>query len=121
MLFRSLLTLEASFTTAESESPELMQSLEVFNGKWRERIRKVLEKWARLEPADVLINEWRTQPSLSQELEQQLDKVNDDVDGQDLRNIYAVLGSIQSLLEAMKELGDSMKQINWDQWAVERF
>jgi len=116
-----LLTLEASYTTAESESLELMQSLEVFNGKWRERIRKVLEKWARLEPADVLINEWRTQPSLSQELEQQLDKVNDDVDGQDLRNIYAVLGSIQSLLEAMKELGDSMQQINWDQWAVERF
>jgi len=31
------------------------------------------------------------------------------------------MGSTQSLLDAMKELGDSMKQINWNQWAVARF
>ncbi len=43
------------------------------------------------------------------------------IDRQDLRNIYAVIGSIQSLMDAMKELGDSMKQINWHQWAVARF
>jgi len=54
-------------------------------------------------------------------MEQRMDKIPDDFDGQALRNLYAVLGSTQSLLEAMKELGDSMKQINWDQWAVERF
>ena len=30
-------------------------------------------------------------------------------------------GSTQSPLEAMKELGNSMKQINWNQWAVARF
>jgi Ca2+-binding EF-hand superfamily protein len=43
------------------------------------------------------------------------------IDRQDLRNIYAFFGSIQSLLDAMRELGDSMKQINWPQWAVARF
>jgi hypothetical protein len=121
-----LQTLEASYTTAENESPELMRSLGALNEKWRERIRKVLEKWARLEHADTLINEWRTQPSLSQELEQQLDSLQqdrgaDEFNEQALRNIYAVLGSTTSLLEAMKELGDSMKQINWNQWAVARF
>jgi len=116
-----LLTLEASYTTAESESPELMRSLGSLNEKWHKRIHKVLKKWARLEQTDTLISEWSRQPSLSQELEQRLDKANEDYDGQDLRNIYAVLGSTQSLLEAMKELGDSMQQINWDQWAVERF
>ena len=73
-----------------------------------------------------LVKEWSTRANLSQELEQQLDKLQqdkkpDDIDRQDLRNIYAVIGSTQSLLDAMKELGDSMKQINWNQWAVARF
>ena len=121
-----LLTLEASYTTAESESPELMRSLDALNGKWRVRIYRVLEKWARLEQADTLINEWRTQPSLSQELEQQLDSLQGnreagEFDEQALRNIYTMLGSTRSLLESMQELGDSMKQINWKQWEVARF
>jgi uncharacterized membrane protein YccC len=116
-----LLTLEASFSTAESESPELMHSLEAFNEKWRGRIRKVLEKWARLEQTDTLVKEWSTRATLLEEMEQWLDKVPDDFDEQALRNLYAMLGSTQSLLEAMKELGGSMQQINWDQWAVERF
>ena len=121
-----LLNLENSYTRAESEAPELMRSLNALNEKWRERIHRVLEKWARLERADTLINEWRTQPSLSQELEQQLDSLRQDretgeLDAQALRNVYAVLGSTRSLLEAMQQLGDSMQQINWDQWAVERF
>jgi len=34
------------------------------------------------------------------------------------QNLYVVMGSTQSRLKAMKELGDSMKQINWNQWAV---
>ena len=116
-----LQTLEASFTTAESESPELMHSLEAFNEKWRGRISKVFEKWARLERTDTLVKEWSTRATLLAEMEQRLNKVPDDFDDQALRNLYAVFGSTQSLLEAMKELGDSMKQINWDQWAVERF
>jgi hypothetical protein len=116
-----LQTLEASFTTAESESPELMHSLEAFNEKWRKRIRNVLEKWARLEHTDSLVKEWSTRATLLEEMEQRLNKVPDDFDGQALRNLYAVLGSTQSLLDAMNELGDSMQQINWDQWAVARF
>ena len=121
-----LLTLEASYTTAESESPELMRSLDALNGKWRERIYRVLEKWARLEQADTLINEWRTQPSLSQELEQHLDSLQQDREGgeldeQALRNIYTMLGSTKSLLDAMHELGNSMQQINWKQWELARF
>jgi len=121
-----LQSLEATYTVAESESPELMQSLDSLNAKWRKRIRNILEKWARLEQIDTLIKEWSTDSTLAQDLEQQLGKLQqdkdlNDVDNQDLRNIYAVLGSTQSLLEAMKELGDSMKEINWNQWAVERF
>jgi len=121
-----LQTLEASYTTAEAESPELMRSLDSVNEKWRGRIHSVFKKWARLEQTDILIKEWNTQSDLSEELKQQLgrlqqEKGSDDFDGQALRNIYTVMGSTQSLLDAMKELGDNMKQINWDQWAVSRF
>ena len=121
-----LQTLEATFTTAEAESPELMRSLGPFNEKWRTRIRNVLEKWSQLEQTDNPIEEWRTHAALSRDLKQQLDRLQQDkdfgdVDSLQLRNIYAVLGSTQSLLDAMKELGENIQQINWDQWAVERF
>jgi uncharacterized membrane protein YccC len=121
-----LQTLESTYTTAESESPELMQSLDGLNEKWRTRIHSVFEKWARHEQADSLIRGWRNEPSLSEEVQNQLlilrqEHDSRDTDGQALRNIYAVIGSTQSLLDAMKELGDSMQQINWDQWAVSRF
>ena len=121
-----LLTLETSFTVAEAESPELMHSLDTLNEKWRTRIASVLEKWARLEQTDALIKEWKSGTTLSEDLEQHLEKLQqdkhpDDFSGQALRNLYAVLGSTKSLLDAMHELGNSMQQINWKQWEVARF
>ena len=121
-----LQTLEASYTTAESESPELMRSLDSINRKWRESIHSVFEKWSRLEQTDILNKEWNAQSNLSEELKQQFGRLQQEqgsaeFDGQALRNIYAVMGSTQSLLDAMKELGDNMQQINWEQWAVSRF
>ena len=121
-----LQTLETSFTTAEAESPELMQSFDALNDKWRMRIASILGKWARLEQTDALIKEWNSGATLSEDIEQQLEQLQqnsnpDDFDGQSLRNLYAVLGSTQSLLDAMHELGNSMQQINWQQWEVARF
>jgi len=121
-----LQSLETSYNTAERESPELMQTLAPLNKKWRLQVQGIFERWARLERADTLLEEWITRTDLSHELEQQLAELEqgkrpDDIDNHALQNLYAVMGSIQSLLDAMKELGDSMKQINWNQWAVARF
>ena len=121
-----LQSLETTYDKAESESPELMQALAPLNRKWRQRVQGIFERWARLERADTLLEEWITRTDLSHELEQQLAELErgkrpDDIDNHALQNLYAVMGSIQSLLDAMKELGDSMKQINWNQWAVARF
>ncbi|MGB5426216.1 MAG: FUSC family protein, partial [Gammaproteobacteria bacterium] len=121
-----LQSMEANYTLAESESPELLQSLTTFHGKWRQHIHSMLNKWARLEQTDSLTKEWSFQKTFSQEMEQALAKLQQGnepgvIDRRDLRNIYAVFGSIQSLLDAMKELGDSMQQISWHQWAVARF
>jgi hypothetical protein len=90
-----LQSLETTYDKAERESPDLMQALAPLNKKWRLQVQGTFEKWARLERADTFNHA--------------------------LQNLYAVMGSIQSLLDAMKELGDSMKQINWNQWAVARF
>ena len=111
---------------AVSNGTNEVRSLGPLNEKWRTRIRNVLDKWSRLEQTDNPIEEWRTHSALSRDLKQQLDTLQQnkdpgDLDSQQLRNIYAVLGSTQSLLDAMKELGESMQQINWDQWAVDRF
>jgi uncharacterized membrane protein YccC len=119
-------SLETAWEKANSESPELMQALAPLSEKWRQRVQDIFERWARLERADTLIGEWSTRADLSHELEQQLAELEqgkrpDDIDDHALQNLYAVMGSTQSLLDAMKELGDSMKQINWNQWAVARF
>ena len=121
-----LLTLEASFTVAETESPEIMHSFTALNEKWRTRIGSVLEKWARLEQTDTLIKEWNSGTTLSEDLEQQLETLQrgkhaDAIDEQALRNLYAVVGSTRSLLDAMYELGNSMQQVNWKQWEAARF
>jgi hypothetical protein len=121
-----LQSLDASYDKAAKESPELMQALAPVNDKWRQRVQSVLRKWARLEETDTLIEEWTSEASLSREMEQQLGELKqgksvDGIDDRDLQNLYAVMGSTQSLLEATKELGDNMKQINWNQWAVARF
>jgi len=121
-----LQSLEASYDKAENESPELMQALAPLSEKWRQRVQSVFEQWAHLDKMDTLIDEWSTEASLSQELERQLGELKqgrseDGIDDRALQNLYACMGSTQSLLEAMKELGDRMKRINWNQWAVARF
>jgi len=121
-----LQSLDAVYNKAVRESPELMQSLAQVNDKWRKRVQRVFRKWARLEKTGTLIMEWTGEANLSQEVEQQLvklkqEKSTNDIDDRALKNLYAVMGSTQSLLDAIEKLDDSMQRINWDQWAVARF
>jgi hypothetical protein len=121
-----LLSLEKTCTVVESEAPQLTRSLEAFNGKWRKRIHGLLIQWSRLQPVENRITEWSHDSTFSQEMAQQLGQLKQDTELADadrsaLHSIYAVTGSTQSLLDAMKELGDSMKQINWKQWSTARF
>ena len=120
-----LLALEASYNTAASESPELLQVLQPLQGDWRRRVHDVFNKWARLEPADDLLDAWRRQPELSLDLQQHLEDLQQGretaVDETGLQNLYALLGSLKGLLESMENLQDSMNGINWAQWSTPRF
>ena len=121
-----LQALETTYNITVSESPELLQAVQPLHGEWRRRAREVFEKWARLQPANTLIAAWRTQPELSQDLQQHLDELQRDqgpaaVDAAGAQNLYTLIGSIKGLLHAMEELQESMQRINWDQWAAARF
>jgi hypothetical protein len=124
-LHNRLLALEASYNTAASESPELLQVLQPLQGDWRRRVHDVFNKWARLEPADDLLDAWRRQPELSLDLQQHLEDLQQGretaVDETGLQNLYALLGSLKGLLESMENLQDSMNGINWAQWSTPRF
>jgi len=120
-----LLTVEASYNTAASESPELLQAILPLQGDWRQRVHDVFNKWARLEPADSLIEEWRRQPELSQDMQQHLETLQHEPETatatRAAQNLYALLGSLKGLLETMEKLQDSMNAINWAQWSTPRF
>jgi len=120
-----LLTLEASYNRVASESPDLLQAIQPLQGEWRRRVHDVFSKWSRLEPADDLIDAWRSQPELSQDMQEQLDALQQDqataVEDGHAQNLYALLGSLKGLLESMEKLQDSMKVINWSQWSTARF
>jgi len=120
-----LLALESSYNTAACESPELLQAIQPLQGDWRRRVHDIFNKWARLEPADDLIDAWRRQPELSQDMQQHLDELQHGrvtaVDDTGAQNLYALLGSLKSLLESMEKMQDSMNGINWAQWSTARF
>jgi hypothetical protein len=120
-----LLSLEASYNTVVHESPELLAAIQPLQGDWRQRVHEVFSKWARLEPADALIEEWHRQPELSQDLHVHLDAFQHDranaVEAGHAQNLYALLGSVKGLLESMEKLQGSMSEINWAKWSTARF
>ena len=120
-----LLTVETNYNTAASESPHLLQAMLPLQGDWRQRVHKVFNKWARLEPADELIEEWRRQPELSQDMQQHLEALQHDKEtatgARAMQNLFALLGSLKGLLETMENMQDSLSAINWAQWSTPRF
>ena len=103
-----------------------MKSLESVDGKWRDYVSETLRHWSRPGHRENRLRLQDSTISMSEEVEQKLDKLQSDtdpgsIDKQGLRNVYAVVGSTQSLLDAMQELGENMQQINWQQWSVARF
>ena len=121
-----LQTLESSYTSAITESPGMMESMESLNGKWRTQVGDTLRLWARTGHGGEQLQKPDPATTVSEDLEQKLNQLQsgtdtDNLDKQALQNIYAVIGSTQSLLDAMKELGENMRQINWQQWSTARF
>ncbi|HFD81587.1 MAG TPA: hypothetical protein ENK05_14535 [Gammaproteobacteria bacterium] len=114
--------LETNWERTARRSPGLLQLIQPLQGEWRRRMRAVFRRWARLQSADRLIESWRHQPGLARELEDRLDELErHGIDEGEAQSLYALIGSIDSLLEAMAELQRRMHAIDWKQWSAERF
>ena len=121
-----LQNLDLTYDRAARESPELMQAIAPLNETWRTHVQDLLQKWSRQVATGDTVNDKAMSTDVSMPLLQQLDDLRksrtmDDLDDRALQHLYAVTGSTQSLLEAVRRLGDSMTQINWHQWSAERF
>jgi hypothetical protein len=122
----SLQSLEIAYDRAAFHSPDLMEPFSPLGKHLRKRLQRVFGSWARFERADALGDERETLKEISRDLEKRLDELADNKDavsGEDrmIRYFYALLGSVRSLIEAMADTQEVMRQINWDQWARARF
>jgi len=121
-----LQALEIAYDRAALHSPDLMVSFSPLGKQLRERLQRVFGSWARCQKGDALGDERATLQEISRDLEKKLDTLDynkDKVRTEDrmLSNFYALLGSVRSLIEAMADTQRAIRQINWDQWAEERF
>ncbi len=121
-----LQSLETIYNRVAEESPDLLQSLTPVNDQWRQRVQQVFRNWGRLETRAALPGSWVDASAFPRQVEQHLAATGPGgtagtIATRDLQNLYALAGSTRSLLDAMQELAASMRQINWEQWAVARF
>jgi hypothetical protein len=121
-----LQSLEIAYDRAALHSPDLMVSFSPLGKQLRERLQRVFGSWARFQKGDALGDERATLQEISRDLEKRLDTLDDDKDkalteDRIIRDFYALLGSVRSLIEAMADMQRVINQINWGQWARARF
>jgi hypothetical protein len=122
----SLQSLEIAYDRVATNCPDLMTSFSPLRKQLRERLQRVFGSWARFQRTDALGDERATLQEISRDLEKQLDMLHYDRDkarteDRMIRDFYALLGSVRSLIETMADMQGVINQINWDQWARARF
>ena len=115
-----------AYNRVATNCPDLMESLSPLGRQLRERLQQVFRSWGRFERADALGDERATLQEISRNLEKRLETLADNknaVHGEDrvIRNFYALLGTVRSLIEAMADTQGVISQISWDQFARARF
>ena len=106
-----------------TELPELLGPVVI---QVRGKAQYVFESWARLETGNGSEERRRSLRQCARGMQQQLDALTTDrdrdfIDDQLLIDLYAMLGSIRGMVEAMSDASDVIEQINWRQWATTRF
>jgi len=118
-----LQSLEATYTAAESSSTGLLSQLVDINDRWNDRIGATLRRWSELELDSNSGQAGNSADTFTREMAVKLGQIqaSSDSDRQAEQGLYALIGSTQSLLDALDELGRSMQQLNWRQWSAARF
>lgn len=91
-----------------------------------ERAQFVFQQWADFDSGDAFKQQQSSFEQMSRDLQNQLEILEQDEDRESisddvLADIYALLGCLRGLIEAMAATQDAINQINWQQWATPRF
>ncbi len=113
-------SLEMAQNRLTHHTEALPESFSVIDGQIQNFLQSEFESWQRFESRDELANRQNELTRLSEELEQRLDQLNLSQD-QTYTDLYSLIGSLRSLIDAMASTQAAFAQINWSQWATVRF
>jgi uncharacterized membrane protein YccC len=121
-----LVSLEMAHDRLAHHSADYPESFVRARGQVCDTLQHVFERWASLEPGDAFEEQRGTLQQLSSDLRQQLDALGTSQDRESvsdglLADLYAMLGCVRGLVEAMADAQGAINQINWPQWAAARF
>ena len=119
-----LQSLEISQHRLTQHASELPESFTLVGMQIEKYLQSEFERWERFESSVELELQHNELSRLSDELEQQLDQMLIDREqnqDQIRTDVYTTIGSLRSLIEAMKNTQAVFNQINWRQWKTVRF
>ena len=121
-----LQALENSQHEFANHAKQLPDSFAVVTDRLRVSLQSVFERWAKLEPHDVMNDQQTELKQFTHELESQFDGLQanseqHEFDDELLASLYATIGSVRGLVDAMANAQMVLNQINWKQWATPRF
>jgi hypothetical protein len=121
-----LQSLEITLDRITRHSPSLPEAFTSLVGQASESAQRVFECWAILEPGDAFEQLRASLQDLPHSLKQQLDALEtngdrDPISDTVLMELYAMLGNVKGLIEAMANTQSVISQINWRAWATSRF
>jgi uncharacterized membrane protein YgaE (UPF0421/DUF939 family) len=117
--------LEIAYDRVAGHYPDLLEPLSPLRKEMRESVQRVFKSWARFKQTDALEDERAAIREMARALERALDAHEEDntdlTDGKGPEVLYALMGTVRGLLQAMVETQKAVGQINWGQWAAARF
>ena len=121
-----LQSLEIAYDHIVTNYPDLISPLSPLGKQLRELLQRVFRSWARFEKADALGDERATLQQISGDLERRLDefdytKYKVHPEEGIILDFYTLLGALKGLIEVMADTQAIISQINWGQWAKQRF
>ncbi len=121
-----LQALEIAQQRIAAHAVDLPESFTLVSTGLRDYLQSVLERCGRLEPGEAPKQQRAELRRLTRDLQECFDQLEesrgqDDSDDQLLADLYAAMGSVRGLIDAMDNGQVVISQINWHQWATPRF
>ena len=120
---QALEIVQQRFADRASSLPESFTSLVI---RVRDNVESVFKGWAKLDSRDAKKHQHAELRKIARDLAQRFEELVEsrsasEVDDRLLVDLYALIGTVRGLVDAMVDTQDVISQINWHQWATPRF